>query len=186
MTYTAPRRRSQLTFLTGIFAFVLSMSACDRHEDVPHDAHAPAANAEHDAHARVGAGAAHDAHADHAAPVLPAGERWDTDAPLRAAMTRIGDAVEQHEPAYADGKLTAENAQALAERVEADVRYMIENCRLAPEPDAALHVLIARMMSAASALKSNPSSPDGIPQLVSVLNNYRATFDHAEEHATHG
>jgi hypothetical protein len=148
---------------------LLALSACGKQE-VSEGDHADASTE------------AHDAHANHSAPVLAEGERWPTDAPLRAAMNRIETAVGEAEPAYDNGKLEASAAQSLAAKVDADVRYMIENCKLAPEPDAALHVLIARMMSAAAALQSNPNSPEGVPELAAAVRDYRMTFDHADEH----
>jgi hypothetical protein len=118
-------------------------------------------------------------HASHAAaPVLPAGQLWATDVPLRSAMTRIRNAVEQNLSAYERGSLQAESAGALAAAVEADVRYMVENCKLEPEPDAALHVLIGRLLGAAGAVREDPGSPDGVPQFAAVLHDYGATFDH--------
>ena len=156
----------------SVFAcvLVLAVSACGKHE-VREGDHAAATSSE-----------AHDAHANHSAPVLAEGERWPTDAPLRAAMNRIEIAVGEAEPAYDNGKLEASAAQSLAAKIDTDVRYMIENCKLAPEPDAALHVLIARMMSAATALQANPNSPEGVPELAAVVRDYRMTFDHADEH----
>ena len=126
-----------------------------------------------------GAAAEQHGHTDHvAAPVPPAGQLWATDVPLRSAMTRIRSAVEQNRSAYERGVLQAESAAALAAAVEADVRYMVENCRLEPEPDAALHALIGRLLSAAGAVREDPGSPDGVPQLAAVLHDYGATFDH--------
>jgi hypothetical protein len=93
-------------------------------------------------------------------------------------MSRIRNAVERIRPAYAQGRLPADSAEALAAAVEADVRYMVENCRLEPEPDAALHALIGRLMSAAAAVRRDPGSPEGVPQLEAVLHDYGATFDH--------
>lgn len=118
-------------------------------------------------------------HANHAAaPDLPAGQLWATDVPLRSAMTRIRSAVEQSWSAYERGSLQAESAAALAAAVEADVRYMVENCKLEPEPDAALHALIGRLLSAAGVVRADPGSPDGVPQLAAVLHDYGVTFDH--------
>jgi hypothetical protein len=126
-----------------------------------------------------GSAAEQHGHASHAAaPVLPAGQLWATDVPLRSAMTRIRSAVEQNQAAYERGSLQAESAAALAAAVEADVRYMVESCKLEPEPDAALHALIGRLLSAAGAVREDPSSPDGVPQLAAVLHDYGATFDH--------
>jgi hypothetical protein len=119
------------------------------------------------------------AHAAHgAAPELAEGQRWATDAPLREAMLRIRNAVAAHTAAFHEGALSADEAQALATAVDADVQFMIANCRLAPEPDAALHALIGRMLGAAEALRADPAAPDGMPELVSVLRDYGARFDH--------
>lgn len=121
--------------------------------------------------------ASHAGH-DQAAPILAEGQRWETDAPLRAAMTRIHDAVALNLPAYHEGRLQVEDAEALAIGIENDIKYMFANCELDPEPDAALHVLIGRMMSAIEALRTNPASTEGMPQLVAVVNDYQTTFDH--------
>ena len=58
-------------------------------------------------------------------------------------MTRIREAVERIDPQ----QLQTANANVLATAVEQDVAYMVSNCRLEPEPDAALHLLIGRMMA---------------------------------------
>jgi hypothetical protein len=137
----------------------------------------PAVVAAQDAEPAVAAD--HQTHAEHgAAPVLSQGQRWATDAPLREAMLRIRDGVAAGAPAFHAGTLSAAEAQALATAVEADVQFMIANCRLAPEPDAALHALIGRMFGAAKALRADPASAAGLPQLEAVLNDYGATFDH--------
>jgi hypothetical protein len=127
----------------------------------------PSAEAEHHDHAAHGA-----------APELAEGQRWETDAPLREAMQRIRDGVTLNAAAFHDGALSAAAAQSLAAVVERDVQFMIANCRLAPEPDAALHALIGRLLGAGEALRADPLSTEGLPQLEAVLNDYGATFDH--------
>ena len=122
---------------------------------------------------------AHHGHASHEpAPALAEGQRWATDAPLREAMLRIREGVASRMHAFHEDSLPVEEAQALADAVEADVQYMITNCRLEPQPDAALHALIGRMLGAAEALRADPAAPGGMPELVSVLREYGASFDH--------
>lgn len=121
----------------------------------------------------------HGEHAAHApAPVLAEGERWATDAPLREAMLRLRGEVLARLPAFHAGTLDAADAGALATAVEADVGFMVRNCKLEPEPDAALHGLIARMLAAATVLRTDPASGKGMPELVSVLDAYSSEFDH--------
>lgn len=135
----------------------------------------PATKAEQQTHAAHGS--AHDpAHA--AAPLLAEGQRWATDAPLREAMLRIRDGVAARASAFHAGTLSAAEGHALAAAVEGEVQFMIVNCRLAPEPDAALHALIGRLLGAAEAMRVDPSSADGLPQLAAALHDYGASFDH--------
>lgn len=127
---------------------------------------------------------AHHGHAAHEpvpapAPTLAEGQRWATDVPLREAMLRIREGVASSLHAFREESLSAGEAQALAAAVEADVQYMIANCRLEPQPDAALHLLIGRMLGAAEALRADPAAPGGMPELVSVVRDYGASFDHA-------
>jgi hypothetical protein len=160
-------------------ALALLATACNQSDDRAAASAAPAAAGNagaHDAHPRA---TSHDAHATHGAPpVLPEGQRWATDEPLRAAMTRIREAVERSAPEHGTRQLQAAGAGALATAVEQDIAYMVANCRLEPEPDAALHALIGRMTNAAAMLKEDPLSDAGLPELVAVLQEYQATFDH--------
>jgi len=127
---------------------------------------------------------AHDEHAHHAvdsdALTPPEGERWETDEALRSSMERLRATVEETLPAdaSASGTLDAATAQTVAQTVEREIAFMIENCKLPPEPDAALHVLIARMMSASNGLKKTPPDADGLSELVQALDDYGTHFEH--------
>lgn len=184
ITHQCQGRRGRLvaSYLVALVSLAV-LSGCGEAGQGPEQG-SPQASAQdmHDAHASA-TGAGEDMHHEHAgethaAPVLPEGERWPTDLPLRTAMERIRTAVEANEAAYSSGTLAQGDAAELAAQVESNVQYMIANCKLPPEPDAALHVLIGRMMSASSALKADPAAENGLPQLVSVLRDYEATFDH--------
>lgn len=160
-------------------ALALLASGCNRTDERAAESTVPAAASTPEAHDQHPGTASHDAHAEHGpAPVLAEGERWATDEPLRAAMTRIREAVERNTPAHDRQELQAADAEMLAITVEQDITYMVANCKLEPEPDVALHSLIGRMMSAAAALRKDPMSDSGMPQLVAVLHEYQSTFDH--------
>lgn len=123
---------------------------------------------------------AHDAHGIDQSAVLapPEGQRWATDEPLREAMERLRASVEKQLAAQEEGSIDAAGSQALAQTVEREVAYMIENCRLPPKPDAALHVLIARMLSAAHDLKESRNDAQAASELARILNTYGEHFDH--------
>ena len=125
----------------------------------PPEGHAAAAAS--DAHAH------HHAHADHhghvqakvhahvppAAPHDADAAKWAPDAPLMTGMRRLHAALEggQHHGAHAAGDPA--HALQLASRIDAAVAYMFEHCALPPEPDVALHGVLARMMAGARALR---------------------------------
>ncbi len=142
-------------------------SSVDSSAQAAPEMHAQGLHAD-ESHAR----GAHDAEA--VAP--PKGTLWPTDEPLRAGMSRIESAVNS---AGAMRPLSRENADMLAGTVEENVTYIVRNCKLPPEPDAALHVLIGRLMSAAGELASDDTSDAAIERLAAVLHDYHQTFDHA-------
>jgi hypothetical protein len=161
-----------------LFALVIvalagaALAGCSRGGDAANAGHAHEAEEPHDAHS------AHDVGA--IAP--PDGTLWPTDEPLRAGMSRIEDAVGR---VHALNKpISREQAGELAHTVEENVNYIVRNCKLPPAPDAALHVLIGRMLTAAHQLKSGEGSAEAVVQLDGVLQDYRAAFDHT--HAAGG
>lgn len=139
------------------------------------DQHSTSATATHDPHEAHGT-----VHDTTIAP--PDGERWPTDEPLRTGMSRIQAAVEQ---STTSASLSSERAAALAGTIEQNVTYIVENCKLPPKPDAALHVLIARILTGTDQLKQQASSDAAIEQIQSALHDYRDTFDHSPAASSH-
>jgi hypothetical protein len=119
----------------------------------------------------------HDAHGTSALS-LNEGRRWETDLPLRTGMQRIRDAVEPVLQARATGPITRDAAKTLAASIQENVNYLIENCKLAPQADATLHVLITELLTAAALLAENPGSLDAVSQLRDALKKYPEYFDH--------
>lgn len=151
-------------------------------EAAPHDAeHAHDAVPEPEAAVPVPEAHDHDhddAHARHADAdllQLDDGRPWAVDAALVEGMQRIRDAVAA---AQAVAPLDAAAAAALAQSVEDQVAFLIAHCRLEPAADATLHVLIARLLGAAHALRTDPATPDGLPVMLDTLDLYPRYFAH--------
>ena len=108
-------------------------------------------------------------------PELDHGQRWGTDAPLREGMARIRAAVAIAED---ENALDSMQAQTLADAVDDSIAFMIRQCRLEPKVDANLHILLARLTLAAAATRTDPNSPDGLPQMLEVLELYPRFFKH--------
>lgn len=120
---------------------------------------------------------AHEHHAPAAAVVQehPA-QRYATDAPLRQGMEKIRVAFDALGD-YEHGHMGPEQATALAGQIQEQVAYLIANCKLDPQADAALHGIIAQLSSGAQALKSRPADLTVIPPMREALVDYRNTFD---------
>ena len=125
------------------------------------------------AHAQQG----HEHHAPAAAASqeIPA-QRYATDAPLRTGMAKIRTAVDAlgH---YERGHMGAEQAVTFATTIQEQVAYLVANCKLEPQADAALHGIIAKLGAGAQALKTAPADLAAIPPMREALADYRRTFD---------
>lgn len=118
-------------------------------------------------------------HAEHAAqspPVAVPAQRWAPDAPLRQGMRRARVAVENLER-YEAGQMGATDAVRQAAEVEAAVVFMFSNCKLAPEPDEALHGILVPLITAAQALKADPKRLAAIGEMRAAIEYYPQYFD---------
>src|SRR3546814_2284815 len=66
---------------------------------------------------------------------------------------------------------------ALATDIDSAVDYMFANCQLPPEPDVALHAVLARLMANTSALKADPSAGSPVADMHEAVHNYERLFD---------
>ncbi|MBV2182549.1 MAG: hypothetical protein KUL86_15125 [Castellaniella sp.] len=112
---------------------------------------------------------------------LDHGQKWATDAPLRQAMGNLAQAVNQSLPAAHAGTLTDAQYDALGTKANQEFAYIVENCKLTPQADAALHVILADMVNGAEViggkLAGQPRA-DGVVRLAQALNRYSEYFDH--------
>ena len=131
--------------------------------------------------------AAGDAHehghgAQEAKLVLNHGKKWQTDEPLRQGMGNIRAALAKDVKAIHANKATPQQYQALAKRVEGEVAGIVRNCKLEPEADAQLHLVIAELMAGAEAMQGKEKGVKpraGAERVAKALNAYGEHFDHA-------
>lgn len=110
------------------------------------------------------------------------GEQWQTDGALRRGMTEIRVAVDMLTPLFHSGKLDQNLALQLHEVVTGSVNAMIEQCKLEPEADANLHIILAQLLAAAAQLETSPLSAEGLPKLNEALETYGHYFNHSGWH----
>lgn len=164
---------------------LVGLAACSERTAPGDTAGTPPASSppgEHGAHGRAAADAmpeqdSHSAHAVAGTPsaALPA-TPWPSDPALREGMRRMHRAVEALGHAEHD-HLDAVQTAAAAQQVQAAAQYMIANCRLDPEPDAALHGLLATLMTGAAAIKADPANTAPVARMREALTLYPRMFE---------
>ncbi|WP_374564895.1 hypothetical protein [Ideonella sp.] len=122
----------------------------------------------------------HDAATPHQL-TLNQGHKWATDEPLRAGMGRIRDLVEPQIGAAHAGKLTPAQYRELATQVETEVGGIVANCKLEPQADAMLHLVIADIGAGTDTMagkdaKARPAL--GLVKVAQAVNQYGSHFDH--------
>src|SRR3546814_12776369 len=76
---------------------------------------------------------------------------------------------------------------ALATDIDSAVEYMFANFQLPPEPDIALHAVLARLMANTRPLQANPSACSPVVDMHDTVHNSAPLFDgpHARTRPTH-
>jgi hypothetical protein len=110
-----------------------------------------------------------------AAAAVPA-QRWIPDVPLREGMRRAHAAVDELRH-YEMGHMSAPMAVDRAITVEEAVTFMLAHCKLAPEPDAALHGILVPLLGAAQALKQNPQNLKAVADMREAIAHYPHYFN---------
>ena len=69
---------------------------------------------------------------------------------------------------------------ALAKKIETQVAYMIQYCKLPADADAQLHLVIADLTAGADAMKGKDAAARkaGAEKIVAALDAYGKHFDH--------
>ena len=114
---------------------------------------------------------------------LNAGKKWETDAPLRQAMTAIRQSATQILPSAHAGKAKAADYDAFGNTVSTQVAFMVENCKLPPQADAQLHIIVADLMAGAEAAQGkhgDAKRASGVVKVAQASNAYGKYFDHGD------
>lgn len=127
--------------------------------------------------------ASHDHGASTHALELNAGQKWVIDAPLRQGMDKIHASVTSALSALHDGKLSNDQYDAFAADVNDQFTYIVQNCKLEPQADAQLHIVLGNIMSGldmASRKEQGQERQLGVIKVAQTLNDYGDYFNHAD------
>ncbi len=120
-------------------------------------------------------------HAAHGKLALDHGKQWPTDEALRTGMTNIRKLIEPQLGTIHSGRLTAAQYGELAGKVEAQVGFIVANCKLEPNADAMLHLVVADLAGGADAMAGKDAKvrpAQGAVQVLTALNDYGRYFNH--------
>ena len=124
---------------------------------------------------------AHDHAAAGATLQLNQGMKWQTDEPLRKGMTNMRAALAKDLKVIHANKASDAQYEALAAKLNGEVAYVVQNCKLEPKADAELHKVIAELLGGAEAMQGKEAGVarrDGAVRAVKALNAYGKYFDH--------
>lgn len=121
----------------------------------------------------------HDAHSTKVSGLpAPPATPWASDAPLREGMRRMHRAVETLGQAE-HGHLDLSRTVAATEQVQQAANFMIANCKLAPEPDAALHGLLVALLNGAAKIQADPNDATPVAAMRDAIALYPRMFEDA-------
>lgn len=124
----------------------------------------------------------HDDHAHHDAQQmlrLDNGQKWATDEALRHAMRGIHDLLRPHLARQSDANDLAQLAQGVRDNID----YMVQNCKLEPEADAVLHIILGEMFEGVALLEGEQGDDmrhQGIERIAHALHQYAEYFQHPD------
>lgn len=113
---------------------------------------------------------------------LKAGKKLPTDATLRQAMDAIRASMDAALPGIHEHQFTAQQYRALASKIGAEVVAIIANCKLDPEADAQLHMVISDLLEGIEAMegKSRTARREAVAVKVgAALEKYDRYFEHS-------
>ena len=112
---------------------------------------------------------------------LDQGKKWHTDPSLRKGMTEIRTALAAKADPIRLSTLPAAGYVRLSEKVNTSLSLIFKNCKLKPEADAMLHILLARILDGAAKMKeeTNPAEQaEGASAVAAALAEYPEFFNH--------
>ena len=112
---------------------------------------------------------------------LNQGKKWATDEPLRRGMGAIREAVHGAPAPLHKGTAKPEAYAEVGKRIEAEVGRIVKECKLPPDADAQLHIVVADVIGGADAMKGAKDAKSGRAGLIRVdgaLKAYSQHFDH--------
>jgi len=108
---------------------------------------------------------------------LNQGEKWQIDESLHIGMSGIKKEMMANLDAIHHDKYAKEQYSALAKRIDAQISYLFEHCKLPAKADAQLHILLANIMQGSHLMKAGETPRQGAIKIIQSLNDYPQYFN---------
>ncbi len=112
---------------------------------------------------------------------LDHGKKWETDKPLREGMKRIRQLMEADLHAIHESKLNEVAYSALSQKITVELNQIFKDCKLKPQADAVLHLILAQVIAGTTQMKAEKQRAhrrDGAIQIIQALDQYAKFFNH--------
>lgn len=127
----------------------------------------------------LAATASHEGHqVGEMALTLNAGVKWQGDDNMIKGMEGIRGAIVPRLAAIHDQTLPAEDYKVMAAEIQAQVDFLVANCKLAPEVDEQLHMVLEQVLNGISEIQNGPDQRSGAVRIVMALKAYGDHFEH--------
>jgi hypothetical protein len=107
------------------------------------------------------------------------GKKWQTDDVLRSGMSQIRTAVAESLAPIHQNTFMPAQYDTLAGRIQAQVDYVVGNCKLPEEADQQLHLVLEQIIDGVAEMKGTTGRDQGTVKIVRALAQYGEYFDHA-------
>ncbi|WP_368640413.1 hypothetical protein ABRZ04_04105 [Castellaniella ginsengisoli] len=120
-------------------------------------------------------------HELHGTMELNQGQKWETDAPLRQGMGALHQIVSTGLDGAHANALKSDDYKKMSGEIMTQFTYIVENCKLEPEADAQLHILLGNISQGVNVIEGKVSGEqpeDGLIKMAQALNSYGSYFNH--------
>ena len=107
-------------------------------------------------------------------------EKWPIDASLHIGMSKIKTSIEENISEIHHKKFTDAQYKSLAGKIDEQLAYLFENCKLPEDADAQLHILLFDIMQASQQMQSSDNPRAGAITTIKALQKYPLYFDDKE------
>lgn len=119
----------------------------------------------------------HDHATEPAAVTLPQGKKWAADQHLKKNMADLEKAFQKVHKLHEKAKAKDKDFLGLSQQIQKSTTAIIKNCKLEPQADSSLHLILGQLGLAQNELKDATKLQVGLPRLKKALESYHEQFE---------